>query len=148
MSRPGRGLGAFSGLLTRKETTMALVMMQALVSDDLWMLPAARADIRQLQAKDFTKWLRKIIREHGRRAVVGSQQRCPVEVWVQDVTGLHIGFISGGEVEIEGQVEVEYTDWTSTTYYMFDEAGNMVVEAGKMLDIILLDNQEAYLIAR
>lgn len=106
---------------------MALVMTRKLVNDDGWMLPAARADIRQLQAKDFTKWLRRIIRENGRCAVIGSQQTCPVEAWVKEVTGLRISFISGGEVEIEGQIEVEYTDWISTTYYMFDEAGNMVV---------------------
>ena len=127
---------------------MAVVMTRDLISDDLWMLPIEHADIRELQAKDFAKWLRKQVRQYGRKAVVGSIQTCPVEAWVKEITGTEISFICGGEVEIEGQDEKQYTDWTATSYYMMDEEGLMVVEAGRMLDIISLDDPEAYLIAR
>ena len=125
---------------------MAVVMTRDLISDDLWTLPEAHADIRELQAKDFAKWLRKQVRQYGRKAIVGSIQTCPVEAWVKEVAGIDIAFICGGEIEIEGRME--YTDWTATAYYMMDEEGLMVVEAGRMLDIISLDNPEAYLIAR
>ena len=126
---------------------MAVVMTRDLISDDLWTLPVEHADIRELQAKDFAKYLRKIIRQNGRKFEVGTNYICPVEAWVKEVTGLTIEFICGGEVELPGDIE-EFTAWYSTTYYMFDEDGRMVIEAGKMLDIILLDDQEAYLIAR
>lgn len=104
-------------------------------------------DIRELQAKDFAKWLRKQQRQFGRNIEVGSVQVCPVEAWVEDVTGTKINFICGGEIEVEGQ-EMQYTDWTATSYYMMDEAGQMVTTAAAMLNIINLDRPEAYLIAR
>lgn len=107
-------------------------------------------NLNQLQAKDFAKWLRKQIRENGRKAEVGSIQICPVEAWVKEAAGIAVGFICGGEVEVYSgnDRQVLYTDWTSTSYYMMDEEGQMVIQAGKMLDIINLDNPEAYLIAR
>lgn len=104
-------------------------------------------DIRELQAKDFAKWLRKQIRQLGRNVQVGSIQTCPVEAWVAEVTGTKINFICGGEIEIEGQ-EMQYTDWTATSYYMMDEEGLMVTTAAAMLNVINLDKPEAYLIAR
>ena len=109
-----------------------------------------KKSINDLQAKDFAKWLRKQIRENGRKAEVGSIQTCPVEAWVKEILGIEIGFICGGEIEVYNgnERQVLYTEWTSTSYYMMDEDGQMVIEAGKMLDIIALDDPEAYLIAR
>ena len=105
--------------------------------------------MNDLQAKDFARWLRKQVRLCGRHAEVGSIQTCPVEAWVKEVTGIEIAFICGGEIEIEGRMDaLEYTDWTATSYYMFDEEGQMVIEAGAMLDMIALDDPESYLIAR
>src|SRR5690349_12653981 len=99
--------------------------------------------LNELQAKDFAKWLRKQIRVSGHRFEVGSIQVCPVEAFVKEITGVEIGFICGGEIEIRGdERQVVTTDWTATSYYMMDEDGMMVIEAGKMLDIILLDDQE------
>jgi hypothetical protein len=103
--------------------------------------------LNELQAKDFAKWLRKQQRTFGRNVQVGSIQDCPVEVWAEEVTGIAINFICGGEIEIEGK-EMQYTDWSATCYYMMDEEGMMVVEAAAMLNVINLDRPEAYLIAR
>lgn len=103
--------------------------------------------LTELKAKDFAKWLRKQIRQHGRNIQVGSIQTCPVEAWVEEVTGMKINFICGGEIEIEGEA-MQYTDWTATSYYMMDEEGMMVTTAAAMLNVINLDKPEAYLIAR
>ncbi len=108
--------------------------------------------INDLQAKDFAKWLRKQVREYGRKAEVGSNQTCPVEAWVKDVCGIAIEFICGGDLIVCGEIAYYdqhlFTDWTATSYYMYDEEGQMVIQAGAMLDMIALDDPQAYLIAR
>lgn len=104
-------------------------------------------NLQDLQAKDFAKWLRKQQRTFGRNVQVGSIQTCPVEAWVEEVTGTKINFICGGEIEVEGQ-PMQYTDWSATSYYMMDEDGLMVTTAAAMLNVINLDKPEAYLIAR
>jgi hypothetical protein len=111
-------------------------------------LPDLEIDTRllSLQAKDFIKWLRKLIRQGGRKAQLCDQRNTPVEIWVKDVTGIDITFIAGGEVQVAGQTL--HTEWTSISYYMFQEDGMMVVEAGKMLDAALLEQPEAHLIAQ
>lgn len=108
--------------------------------------------INDLQAKDFAQWLRKQARLFGRKAEIGTMQDCPVEVWIAEVTGQRINFICGGDLIICGETAYYdqhlFTDFTATSYYMFDEEGRMVTEIGAMLDIIALDDPEAYLIAR
>lgn len=109
------------------------------------------AGLMNLQAKDFVKWLRKQVRLFGRKAEVGNAQVCPVEAWAQEL-GYNVSFICGGEVEVKNEHGVcthfTTTEWTATSYYMYDEDGLMVTKAGKMLDVALLDVPEAYLIAR
>jgi len=105
----------------------------------------ATRTIEQLQAKDFIAWLRRIVREHGRKAEIGNENDCPVEVWAKEL-GFNIRFIAGGEVELEDGTLLT-TEWASASYYMFREDGHMEVKAGKWLDIMTqCENPEAYLI--
>jgi hypothetical protein len=103
------------------------------------------ATINELQAKDFSKWCRKQVRQFGRKAEICNQQYSAVEIWLKEL-GIEAGFICGGEVEYERQ---RFTsDWQAIGYYMMDEEGMMETKAGRWLDICELENQEAYLIGR
>ena len=82
--------------------------------------------LNELQAKDFTKWVRGQVRQFGRRADIAD--------------------IQFSAVEYKGQKL--FSDWSSISYYMMDEDGMMELKAGRWLDICLLEDQGAYLIAR
>src|SRR5581483_2508028 len=72
------------------------------LSEDLWANddePKIDAGLMKLQAKHFTKWLRKQIRQYGRRVEVGTEEQCPVEAWLAEL-GFSCKFIAGGEVEL------------------------------------------------
>ncbi len=122
---------------------MAIVMKRDL-SDDLWTPPEKSVDIHALQAKDFTKWVRRQVRLFGRRADICNQRYSAVEIWLQEL-GIAAGFISGGEVTLDGQIIV--SGWQAIGYYMFDD-GTMEVKAGRWLDICQSEDQEGFLIAR
>ena len=100
--------------------------------------------IEQLQTKDFTKWVRRQVRQFGRKAEIANIQYSAVEMWLKELGFEDVVFISGGEVEVDG--EKFFSEWTATSYYMFNEDGMMETAAGRWLDICQLDNQEAYLI--
>lgn len=124
---------------------MAIVMTRDLVSDDLWTFPEAYIDIRELQARDFTAWVRKQVRADGRRAEIATIRFSAVEMWLKEL-GIEAGFICGGEVEYESQIFL--SEWQNIGYYMMDESGLMELKAGRWLDICLLEDQGAYFIAR
>jgi hypothetical protein len=105
----------------------------------------ATRTIEQLQAKDFIAWLRRQVRTYGRKFEVGDQQHCPVEVWLAEL-GYQVIFIAGGEIELEDGRKLT-TDWTSASYYMYNEETNLMeTKAGKWLDIMAYEAPEAFLI--
>lgn len=104
------------------------------------------ANINNLQAKDFAKWVRKQVRQFGRKAEVANIQYSAVEMWLQELGFANVTFIAGGEVEVNG--ETLYTEWASCCYYMFNEEGLMETAAGRWLEIVNLEQPESYLIAR
>lgn len=124
---------------------MAVAMKVDLISEDLWTLPEAYADIHELQVKDFSAWVRKQARQFGRKAEICDQRYSAVEMWLKEL-GIDAGFVAGGEVNYNNQFL--YSDFQNIGYYMFAEDGMMEVKAGRWLEICKFDNQEDYLIGR
>jgi nicotinamidase-related amidase len=104
-----------------------------------------RKTIESLTAADFAKWVRKQVRQFGRKAEICNQQYSAVEMWLREL-GFVVSFICGGEVEVDGEWYV--SDFQTIGYYMMDEDGMMEEKAGRWLDIVSLENLDGYLIAR
>lgn len=101
--------------------------------------------LQVLQVKDFTKWVRKQVRQFGRKADICNQRYSAVEFWLQEL-GISAGFICGGEVCYG--TDILPSGFQTIGYYMMDEEGMMEVKAGRWLDIVALENPENFLIAR
>lgn len=123
------------------------------LSADLWGDEPESIDegLMKLQAKHFVAWLRKQVRLYGRKADLCDQRHTPVEIWAADL-GYNICFIAGGEVEVNDvsgkRIEFTTSDWVNIGYYMYEEDGMMVTQAGKMLDVALLETSDAHLVSR
>src|SRR5579884_2641046 len=61
-----------------------------------------RKTIESLTAADFAKWVRKQVRQFGRKAEICNQQYSAVEMWLREL-GFVVSFICGGEVEVDGE---------------------------------------------
>lgn len=89
-----------------------------------------------LTCGDYQKWLRKQIRQNGRRAVVGNAQHSPVDVFVKERTGFSFLLLASDEIEVTvGNDTYYFMSAACLGYYLFDDDGEMIVTAGKALDV-------------
>jgi hypothetical protein len=95
--------------------------------------------LKALTVGDYKKWLRKMIREHGRRYQIGTVHHHPVDMFVLNTTGLDFTLGATGEIEItaNNQTYELMSDAMSLAYYIYDDNGNLVTTAGKALDLAL-----------
>lgn len=84
---------------------------------------------------DYQKWLRKQIRENGRRFEVGTAQHSPIDIFVKERTGLDFLMLTGGEIEVtvNGKTHEFTTDATDLAYYLYNDEHEFVVNAGEAL---------------
>src|SRR5258708_678889 len=77
--------------------------------------------LHSLSVKDYQRWLRKQIRQHGRRFEIGDQLHAPVELFVEEITGLPVKFLAGSEVEVTvGKREWRFwSNAISLCYYLY-----------------------------
>jgi hypothetical protein len=125
---------------------MAITFEQLMdnLSRDPWTGEKLAPDFSKLFALtcgDYQKWLRRQIRQYGRRAVVGNVQHHPIDLFVKERTGLDFTMLAGGEVEVtvDGKTYEFMTEAVSLAYYIFDDDGQMITTAGKALDMALED---------
>jgi hypothetical protein len=122
------------------------------INANLFMEQETPAKLMKLTAGDFQKWLRKIIRKHGRKFEIGDQCNSPIEIWLKEL-GYNINFLCTGEMEWQrdsvGSCINLFSGWTSLCIEIYrEEDGMLRTKAGEMLDVAMWEKSEEFLIAR
>mgnify|MGYP001606118943 CR=1 FL=1 len=107
--------------------------------------------LASLTCGDYQKWLRKHVRQNGRRAIVGNAQHSPVDMFVKEQTGYDFLMLATGEVEVtvNNTTHRFMSDAVSLAYYLYDDDGEMIVTAGYALQMAMdAENASTPLITR
>lgn len=122
--------------------------LMSVISSDIWgeeTLEQKYAILNTLTVPAYIKWLKKNIRQFGRRAEFGNGRRNAVEVFVKEVTGVDIIFGASGQVEVNGEIGCFLSGWTDIAYYTYNDESVFVTTLGEALKYAEWQSEQSFI---